>query len=114
MLDVKPLVVSVLSDILPVRYEYFLGDDVKLPLITYAESMNNMRADGDTIRWSDIGFLIKIYSYDLEEISEKAKLVDKAMFKLGFRRVSSNEMVIDTQIIKILNYEVLTSEMEIN
>lgn len=105
MIDLSTTVVATISEILPLRYELSIGDKVEFPCATYIESNNASIVDGNTIRYSNLVFTIKIYSYDKEELMTKALLVDDAMYSLGFRREYSNEMSINGQIIKVINYQ---------
>lgn len=110
MLDVKKELVTALTTILPTYYEYLLGDNITLPCITYVEKTNENLVSGDTLSYSTIGFTIKLYSYSLDEIATYSKAIDTKLFSMGYERVSSNEIVIDKQIVKIFNYEALGFE----
>jgi len=110
MLDVKTQVQSALNAILPTQYELFLDDKAAIPSISYIENMNQRNVDGDSIRYSNIGFTVKLYSYKLSEIATYGPQIDTAMKTLGFWRTSSTELKVNSQIIKSLNYECLALE----
>jgi len=110
MLDVKTQVQSALNAILPTQYELFLDDKAPIPSLSYIENMNQRNVDGDTIKYSNIGFTIKLYTYKLSELATYAPQVDAAMYTLGFWRTSSTELKVNSQIIKTLYYECLALE----
>ena len=111
MLDVKPKIIEELSKILPVSYEVFEDSDTSVPCITYIEYMNKDNKTGDTIGYSNIGYTITVWTNSLKDQADYSKLVDKAMRDIGFKRVSSNEMVENNLFRKILDYEGLGFEI---
>ena len=110
MYDSKTLLVSTLSKILPTHYELFCDSSTAIPCITYTESNNYSRAEGDTLRFSTVAFTIKVWDDDIGHASQIACQVDDEMKKLGLRRTSSNELTIDNNIVKIMVYEGLALE----
>lgn len=61
MIDYKPDLVNELKTIgLPVHYELFLTQKTEVPCISYQEQSNVSDKEGDTLRYSDITFRIKI------------------------------------------------------
>ena len=57
MIDVKPLVVSSLNEILPTYYELFVDSDTELPCITY-----RVTDDYESISTKDAGVSNIIYA----------------------------------------------------
>ena len=112
MVDYKTQITSLLNTILPTYYEYFLGDDITLPCITYIESDNAVRVDGDTMRYSYLTFTIKLYAYTVADIATYGPEIDEALKSAGFERLSSNEMKVNSQIVKIMNYRATALETE--
>jgi len=110
MIDVKPQLVSVLNEILPTYYELIVDSSVKLPCITYLEIGNSDNLVGDTLGYSDITMNIKIWSNTVSDIATYMPQVDKALRDIGYKRISSNELVMGTQICKILTYQGLGLE----
>ena len=61
MIDYKPTLVNELKTIgLPVHYELFLTSKTELPCISYQEQSNISQSEGDTLRYSDITFRVKV------------------------------------------------------
>lgn len=114
MIDVKPTIVSTLSNVLPIQYELFLDSDTTLPCLTYSEYKNNDNKTGDTFGYSEIGISISVWTNGdqaLQEQAEYARQVDSAMRSLGFKRRNSAEMVDNGTYRKILDYECLGIEI---
>lgn len=111
LLNVKEQIQAGLSNILPTYYELLCKKATK-PCITYIESGNVETLKGDTLEYSIPYFTIKIWGNgnDIKTVSEKALLVDEFMKSIGFKRNGGNELLMDTQICKILNYQCLGQE----
>ena len=106
MIDMREELVNTLKlTNLPVFIDYFTNKDTPIPCITYMEANNADLALGDTIEYSNIAYLIKIYSYDLNEIIETQEKVDKLLHQFGLKRTSVNEIINNNLISKILRYE---------
>ena len=112
----------VLSDnlkrVLPTHYERTLKANTKVPCISYME-LNNYDSDPvfsledkKQLHYSHILYQIKIWGNSIAEIQEYINSVDVVMKRLGFKRISSNEMFDSNSTIiqKILVYEALASE----
>ena len=110
MLDVKKQLVSTLSVILPTYYELIVDSSIKLPCITYIEMDNSDDLTGDTLGYSDITFNVKVWGNSVDDIMVYAPQVDTAMRNLGYSRIASNELILGTQICKILTYQGLGLE----
>lgn len=110
MLNYKPTLVAALNEILPTYYELSCDSDTEQPCITFIENNNYSVAEGDGLRYSRISYIIKIWGDDIGVLCEYAVLLDDKMKELGFNRISSNELVIDTQCQKVFIYEGLAQE----
>lgn len=111
MLDVRPYMVEQLEAVLPVYYDQFV-EQAELPCITYRELTDNAGPEAGSHRYSEQFYQIKIFTYNLADSAAYASAVDKIMYKIGAKRLSSNEMNVNRQIITILNYSFQTLEIE--
>ncbi len=110
MLDVKKQLVSALKDILPTYYELIVDSSIKLPCITYLEIDNSDNLTGDTLGYSNLKMNVKIWANNMDDVMTYAPQVDTVMRNLGYSRIASNELIMGTQICKILTYEGLGLE----
>lgn len=110
MIDYGKQIIEALSPILPIYYELFADGKTPKPCITYQEYNNSDTRYGETLGYSAVQFMIKIWANDLDEIATNSLLVDKAMRRLGFHRVSAQELTAGNQICKLLLYEGLGLE----
>ena len=87
MLDVNPLVYSALKTIgLPVLPETTFDSTTPMPCITYVEYSNLDTLVGDTLNYSEIITMVKVWSDDLNVLMENAKLIDTKIKTLGYKR----------------------------
>ncbi len=105
MLNYKETLVAELNTILPTYYELFCDSSTETPCITYIENNNYSLLEGDTMRYSRLSYILKIWGNDIGVLSQYAVLLDEKMRQLGFNRISANELVVDTQCQKIFIYE---------
>ena len=110
MLDVKKQLVSTLSVILPTYYELIVDSSIELPCITYIEMENSDNLTGDTLGYSDITFNVKVWANSIDDAMTYSAQIDTAMRNIGYSRIASNELVMGTQICKILTYKGLGLE----
>ena len=86
MLNVIPLVVSTLNEIgLPVLLEKFI-ETAPIPCITYTEYSNRDTLTGDTLEYSEIITMVKVWSDSMGERISNAILIDKKMKSLGYKK----------------------------
>lgn len=104
MIDLNKEVVSALKPILPTYYEFFADGTVEKPCITYAGYGNYDKAWGDTLGWSDVQYMVKIWTDKVIDMQSYSEQVDTAMRGLGFHRISSQELSVDNQLCKMLVY----------
>ena len=102
---------NALSNVLP-TYHAITVKRAKLPCITYLEIANDAIETGDTLEYSRIQYEIKLYGYDLEELTVYTNDIDAIMRALGFKRISAdaetdNELMV---IIKSFTYEITVKE----
>lgn len=108
MIDIKPTVVSALQGIgIGVYYEMFIDDKTPIPCITYRENNNADLLVGDTLEYSDISFIIKVWTRSVEEAARYSSAIDAALKPLGFTRTFSDELVADNIIQRILRYSAI-------
>lgn len=110
MLSDKPTIVSELNKILPAYYELYCDSNTGLPCFTYIENLNEVLYQGDTLEYSNIGYIIKLWARDVADIDYYMQEADITMRKLGYIRKSANEIVVGNQICKIMNYTALGLE----
>lgn len=94
---------------LPVYYELFREEN-QIPCISYMEASNNSIAEGDTLRYSTIGYLVKIWAEDIKTIQDTSKVIDGVLDEQGFIRTSSYETTDNGLVVKILRYEATVYE----
>lgn len=112
MFDYKPQLVKELQKAgLPVFYESFLNDKTQYPCITYTEINNVDTLVGDTLSYSDVTFMIKVWASDIKTLSEKAIEIDKIMKPLGFGRLSSLEVFNNALFQKVIKYKGTAKEL---
>lgn len=104
MIDYSTQLVQALSTVLPTHYELICDSSTKKPCITYQEYNNYDDVGWDKTRYSYIEYMVKIWSTDISVIMSKAVEIDNVLKPLGFERLSSNELIIDNQICKMLIY----------
>lgn len=112
MIDVKDIVVDKLADAtgLKVYYELYVDSKTQKPCITYLENRNSDNKTSEVFGYSDIGFAIKVWGKKVDDIVTYQALIDTEMRKLGFDRTSSNELTMNDQICKIMQYDALGYE----
>ena len=87
MIDVNSLIYATLNTIgLPVLLENFLDSTTPIPCITYLEYSNRDTFTGNTLEYSELITMVKIWSTDMKILMDNAKLVDTKMKVLGFKR----------------------------
>lgn len=86
MIDINPLVVNKLKEIgLPVTLEKFIAT-MPIPCITYTEYSNRDTLVGDTIEYSEIITMVKVWSDSMSVLMSNAILIDKKMKALGYKK----------------------------
>lgn len=110
MVDFGKTIQATLEEILPCYYELFADGETPKPCITYQEYNNSDTRYGETLGYSAVQFMVKIWANDLDPMYDNALLVDKAMRRLGFHRVSATELTAGNQICKAMLYEGLGLE----
>lgn len=110
MINYKTLLKENLEQILPTYYESFANCDIKIPCITYTQIGNTADKEGDTIRYSRLGFQIKVWGDSLSTIVPYAEAVDDLMFSLNFKRLSTTELYHDGLNQIIMRFEALGVE----
>lgn len=112
MIDYDTQLVAALSDILPTHYEMNLHRGLSTPCISYQEDDNYDKETGDTIGYSGIRYIVKVWGNDIATIKRYVVQIDKKLRPLGFKRMSSGELYDknSTMIQKILTYEATALE----
>jgi len=87
MIDVNPLIISTLNTIgLPVLLETKFDADSPIPCITAIEFSNKDTLTGDTLEYSEIIIMIKVWSDDMAVLMSNSMLIDTKIKALGFKR----------------------------
>lgn len=87
-----------------VYYDNF-KEKTAIPCISYAESGNATTAKGDTLKFSDISFLVKIWvADDIATLIQLADSIDEVLENNGFTRTFANEVEDNDLTVKILRY----------
>ena len=110
MIDATKEVIDKLEAILPTYYELFADGSTPKPCITVQEYSNNDTDYGETLGYSAIQYMVKVWADSKADSVTYALLIDPAMRELGFHRVSATELMADHQICKLLLYEALGKE----
>lgn len=107
MINYDIQLVAALSTILPTHHELVLHSGLPTPCISYQEDDNYDNETGDTMGYSTIRYLIKVWDNDIATIKHYIVEIDKVLRPLGFKRVASGELhdKNSTMIQKILTYE---------
>jgi len=110
LLDVKKELQAALETVLPTYYELFCDSSTSTPCITWREKDNADYLTGDTLEYSNVGFYIKIWGHSIDDLTDYALSVDNKMKDLGYRRSSSNSIIVDCQIQIVMTYTGLGKE----
>lgn len=105
MIDYNETLVQQLSTIVPTYYELFCDSNTPKPCITYTVSNDYATHEGDTVRYSKLNYIVKVWGSGVGEIQGYAAQVDDKMKRLGFKRTSGRDLTVGQQICKIFNYE---------
>lgn len=107
MINYDTQLVAALSTILPTHHELTLHRGLPTPCISYQEDDNYDNETGDTLGYSTIRYMVKVWDHDIATIKHYIVEIDKILRPLGFKRVSSGEVYDrnSTMIQKILTYE---------
>lgn len=100
MIDVKKELIEMLEKVgVPIVYEMFVDSKTPIPCISYMMAYDSDSLKGDTLTYSDVSFLIKVYSKDLVELEDICNKV-KTNLRDKFTRTNGQEMIIDNILIK--------------
>ena len=114
MINYKPTLVEKLNELFdgayPVVAENFLTEDITFPCISYYLSNDVVRANGDTLGYSDVYYNIKVWGYAIADMEPIAIEIDTMMRNLGFRRIATTELWLNGLVQKELRYQGLGKE----
>jgi predicted transcriptional regulator YheO len=112
MIDYHKELVSTLNTILPTHYEMVLHSGLDTPCISYMENNNYDTNVGDTLGYSALSYIIKVWANDIGLIQKYSLEIDKKLKPLGWKRISSGELYDNksTMIQKIMTFEALALE----
>ena len=107
MIDYDKTLVATLSTILPTYHEMNLHRGLPTPCISYQEDDNYVKESGDTLGYSGIRYLVKVWGNDIATIKQYVVEIDKVLRPLGFKRQNTGELYDknSTMIQKIMTYE---------
>lgn len=106
MIDYSKHLVAALETVLPTHYELICDSNTDKPCITWREINNYADVGRDITRYSWIEYQVKIWTTQASIAAQKAVLIDAVLSPLGFERTSCNELSVDNQICKIMNYRI--------
>ena len=87
MLDVNVALVTELNKIgLPVMLENFIATTTVFPCISYIETGNRDTLTGNTIEYSEIITMVKVWDTSMKVLMDNALLIDVKMKALGYKR----------------------------
>ena len=111
MIDYHKRIRNLLSNAttVPIYYESF-SEKVGVPCVSYLEANNASAAIGNTLSYSSIDYMIKIWAQNIEEIQTIALSIDAAMLGAGFTRTSSYDTSDEGLLVKILRYQATAYE----
>ncbi len=111
MINVTPELITALSETgLKVYNENFLTSNCEVPCISYYEYDNSIRAQGDTLAYSDITYHIKVWAKTQKELVDYSAQIDSIMRKLHFVRTVTNDLWTDTLGQRDMKYKALAFE----
>lgn len=99
------------SDGVEVYYESFDKKEA-VPCISYLESNNSALATGDTLKYSDITYQIKIWAKDISELLSISNKLDNKLTSSGFQRTTSFEQKDDGLLVKVMRYSAIGYERQ--
>lgn len=89
-----------------VYYEAFAEKEAT-PCISYMEASNISSAIGDTLKYSEVVFQVKVWTETLKELIEITENIDIKLEKNGFKRTSCFETTDDGLLVKIMKYSAI-------
>lgn len=112
MVDITPLVVEKLNQVLPAQYGMFLDTSLPLPCISYIPIENRDEALGNYQGWSTITYKIRIWCNEVSNITHYMEQVDEKLAELGrFHRNGVQDLIYGDLICRIMDYSVLINEI---
>ena len=110
MVDFDKNIVAALTTILPCYYENFVTDDITLPCITYQPNGNQSMHEGDTQRYSQLSYMIKLWIDDKTQQSYMGT-IERTMKSLGFVMSGYTEIPNGRVIQIACNFEAIGHEV---
>lgn len=95
-----------------VYYEVFTKKTAT-PCVSYMEVNNSVYASGDTMRFSNISFQVKVWSSTILEANAIASDISSHLEANGFRQVSSQDLYDGNEIMKVMRFNAIGYEMEV-
>ena len=112
MIDITPSITSALAEAthLPVQYELFLDSSTILPAITYQLYNTYDVATGDTISYSMIQYMIKLWGNDITSMTAIKQTIDITMKEKNFKLINYGELAHDDELCMLMIYEGIAEE----
>lgn len=85
-------------------YYEAISEKIATPCISYMEASNISSAIGDTLKYSEIVFQVKVWAETVDELLTITGSIDSALEKGGFTRTSATETTDNGLLVKILRY----------
>lgn len=114
MINYHETLVAALEEVLPgrVHYEMTLHQGLETPCISYMEGNNYDYVSGDTLGYSSLNYVVKVWGEDVSALQRYALEIDRVLRPLGWRRVSCAELQDNNSAMvqKVMTYEALALE----
>ena len=111
MIDMNPTIVTELKKIgLPVIAENFISPATIFPCISYMEYSNRDTLTGNTLEYSELITIVKVWDKSLKVLMDNSKLIDIKMKVLGYKRDFGSLLFSDGIGSYILRYKGLGFE----
>lgn len=83
---------------LPVFHERFITDK-PVPCISFIDTQNDDYLLGDTLEYSAIGYIVKVWSTRISDFYTYGQLIDSKLKPLGFKRTAASSLFPPEQTI---------------
>lgn len=114
MIDYNARLRTLLSQAnIPVYYEAFKQKEAT-PCISYMEVNNSVYAIGDTLNYSNLSYMVKVWAETITEANAIANDINSILAASGFTRVSSQDMVDNNLMMKVMRFNAIGLEQEVN
>lgn len=89
-----------------VYYEAFAEKEAT-PCISYMEASNISSAIGNTLKYSEVVFQVKVWAETIDELITITENIDNKLEENGFKRASCFETTDNGLLVKIMKYSAI-------